>query len=477
MYTVILVDDEPWAIQSLENTLPWAEYGFTVKGRYTNAMEAWQAILQNTPAVVFIDIRMPDITGLEILQKSREEGLDTIFVMVSGHEEFEYVHKAMRFGAFDYCLKPVEINKGRSLLAEISEKLSKNAYLRYAMLCECIIGRTNPDFVFGCFRQQHGGYWQVAILRHVPEAAELMVYNAVSGLHYLPMRMGTRKLMLIFNGREGLENEIKRALLPLTSYGISIGSSQASTDRDRIISLISQAQSGSVSDFIWPEPRFVHYCEKENQDINICAKAVGDAIETCSIENFIEALHNLRGIVANQPVQPWHLIVFWNSIMDVFRCKSKPGLFTDSLLRISEPDDLRHYLWDFDNMCKTLSTIMNEFVNEYFGIRAEYVNNSFMALLEYVNNNYHQRGLRLTELAESFHLNLTYCSELFRKVTGMTYTEYLTQLRMKHALESIRTGNTNLQQLSYDIGYSDYFTFSKRFKQYHGAPPSKFVSP
>lgn len=478
MRKVFLIDDEPWALQSLEAALPWREFGFHISGRYTNALEAMDAIAHEPPDVAFIDIRMPDLTGLEIAQRSQS---DTIFVIVSGYEEFEYAQKAMRLGIFDYCLKPVEESTGRDLLKRISDKLAQESQMRYALLCEQILGRGDIDFIFDNFRPT-GDYWQAAILRLVSTEAEAEACQRVLDIKHLHMRMGIAKHMFIFNGhRDSLEAKVKEALSPLSGLGTYIGVSRAEPAKDGLIQMINQAHSSSLSDFIRSEPRFVTYDGNESPCLEASATAFAQAIDVCSTDGFAAALAELREIaVKGKDVQVWHLIRFWNHVMDAFRQKAafsrgaKGAPFAESLLRITEPIDLHHYLWDFENMCKSLAAVMEEFVHVYHGIQVErQVNDSFLALLDYVNNNYCQRGLRLTDLAIKFHMNLTHCSELFRKVTGATYTEYLTMLRMKHAEGSIRKGDTNLQQLAYELGYGDYFTFSKRFKQYHGISPSQ----
>ena len=76
-------------------------------------------------------------------------------------------------------------------------------------------------------------------------------------------------------------------------------------------------------------------------------------------------------------------------------------------------------------------------------------------------------------LAKRFHLNMAYCSEVFKKLAGMTFTDYMTKLRMEYAHRKIAEGGCDLQNLALEVGYGDYFAFSKRFKKYYGISPSQ----
>ena len=96
---------------------------------------------------------------------------------------------------------------------------------------------------------------------------------------------------------------------------------------------------------------------------------------------------------------------------------------------------------------------------------------NFAEIVEYVDAHYRER-LKLDALAKHFHLNTAYCSEVFKRVAGMTFTDYVTKLRMEYAHRKLSEGNCNLQDLALEVGYGDYFTFSKRFKKYYGVSPS-----
>ncbi|MBW7453998.1 response regulator, partial [Paenibacillus sepulcri] len=126
MYSVLLVDDEIWSLEGIRKLFDWEKQGFTVTAQVTDASEAYDLICSTKPDVVFTDIRMPEISGIELLTKTRKAGIQSEFVIVSGFAEFEYAQEALRRGAFDYQLKPIDPDEAGLLLQKLKAQLDLN---------------------------------------------------------------------------------------------------------------------------------------------------------------------------------------------------------------------------------------------------------------------------------------------------------------------------------------------------------------
>mgnify|MGYP000161406916 CR=1 FL=1 len=254
MYRVLLVDDEAWALVGIRKIFKWNEKGFEVIGETTDSEEAFQMICEQKPDVVFTDIRMPEVSGIDLIKMTRDRGGDTEFVIISGFGEFSYAQEALRQGAFDYRLKPLQYSEADELL----EKL------------------------------------------------------------------------------------------------------------------------------------FAHL-EEKNKNSRHRDKSV-DAVST---------------------------------VMEMDHCKHIDA------------------------------------------------NENFKDLLMFVNQNFKQE-LYLKELSSKFFINETYCSELFKKVTGKTFSEYINNLRIKNACRLFDTTGLTVDEVAREIGYKDYYYFNKVFKKYTGSTPFKY---
>jgi len=131
MWKVILVEDEIFVRESVREIIDWNSMGFEVVGEAGNGIEALQLIKHEKPDLVIADIIMPQMDGVELLRKSREEGLTAKFVMLTCMSEFEYMRKAMEYGASNYILKlSMNVKDLRETLGKIGAELDKEAMLR-----------------------------------------------------------------------------------------------------------------------------------------------------------------------------------------------------------------------------------------------------------------------------------------------------------------------------------------------------------
>ncbi|MBT2290404.1 response regulator [Paenibacillus albidus] len=127
MWKVLLVEDEVFVRESVREIIAWEELGFSVSGEAGNGAEALEMIRNDAPDLVITDIIMPQMDGVELLRKTREEGYASRFVMLTCMSDFEYVRQAMEYGASNYILKlSMSVNSLRETLRKISQELLKD---------------------------------------------------------------------------------------------------------------------------------------------------------------------------------------------------------------------------------------------------------------------------------------------------------------------------------------------------------------
>ena len=109
MLKVIVLEDEPNLRKELVLFTPWQELGFLLAGEGENGKEGLDLIQKYNPDIVLTDIRMPEMDGLQMIQKVQETmNSEPQWIIISGYTEFEYARKAMQLGVQEYLLKPVE---------------------------------------------------------------------------------------------------------------------------------------------------------------------------------------------------------------------------------------------------------------------------------------------------------------------------------------------------------------------------------
>lgn len=119
MLKVLLVDDEPFIVQGLCQLLDWEKENYEIAATAQNGREALEYLQTNKVDLIIADIKMPEMTGLELLETIRREQVsDAYFVILSGYGEFSYAQQAIRYSCMDYVLKPVE----KEILTEVIRK-------------------------------------------------------------------------------------------------------------------------------------------------------------------------------------------------------------------------------------------------------------------------------------------------------------------------------------------------------------------
>jgi YesN/AraC family two-component response regulator len=130
MYSIYIVDDEQPIIQRLCDSIPWLEHGFEIAGSNSNPQTAFAEIIRMKPEVVFTDLKMPGLNGLELITKLRESGADMEFVMLSAFDEFQAVRELFLMGGVDYILKPLDHDNAALVLEKVSRKLASRHHQR-----------------------------------------------------------------------------------------------------------------------------------------------------------------------------------------------------------------------------------------------------------------------------------------------------------------------------------------------------------
>ncbi|WP_284646556.1 response regulator transcription factor [Paenibacillus silviterrae] len=128
MYNVLVVDDETWMCEGMTAIIHRTNSHFQVVQTAENGLKALAALQEKRFDVVFADIRMPGMDGLELLRKMRSEGYRQPVVIISGHHEFDYAKTAIRHGVYDYLLKPVDRQEISGVLEKLARELDGEAF-------------------------------------------------------------------------------------------------------------------------------------------------------------------------------------------------------------------------------------------------------------------------------------------------------------------------------------------------------------
>lgn len=105
---ILIVDDEKYEAALIEKCVDWTKEGFELVGSAQTAASALELFAARVPDIVFCDINMPVMNGLEMSRRMKEERKEVCIIIVTGYREFEYARQALELGAQNYILKPIQ---------------------------------------------------------------------------------------------------------------------------------------------------------------------------------------------------------------------------------------------------------------------------------------------------------------------------------------------------------------------------------
>lgn len=467
MIKVMLLDDELWELRGLKNMLPWEKYGFTVLYALGNPLEALEILQKESIDVLVSDIRMPALDGISLIKKMREMSLDTEVVFVSGYAEFEYAQEALRAGAYDYLLKPVDLELTGSLLARLKKHLEAKRQIKLLQLMDAI---TNCKLSFASLFPKIGGAYAC---------------QAVMGGLFLASCFDGRKevasfcipyehdcLVCFFAYGEGFApDSFLGQMFPEEPLGLSLPLSGAEIDSpDSLNRLLKQAFAAYHSSFFL-RPHALYLYEASDRDVlHGIAEEFQALLKNARTQELAQFLENLPHALRGAAINVNGMVRLWNQLM--LTVSPNSDLYDEACL-LSAEHMLEQYA-DVNHLIHKLKLFLESQAASDPGRSAEENNEIYCSMIGYIHQHF-KESLTLYDVAEHVHVTFSYASRLFKKYGNTNYSKYLTELRMDLACKLLTDSDKSTEEICYEIGYNDYFYFNKTFKKHTGQTPLQYL--
>lgn len=194
MKTILIVDDEPRTRQGIRKTLEsWSAGKYRIETA-ASGVDALAWLKNNEANLIITDIRMPELGGLELVKKLNDRTNPPLVILISGHSEFDYAHKALQYGVVEYLLKPLEKNK---LVQAVELALQREEKMNRIEKMEKLV---DPKLLMVLQDEQYSSQVQEAILyvdEHLQEPITLR--ELAEHLH-----MNASYFSVLFKGQTGL---------------------------------------------------------------------------------------------------------------------------------------------------------------------------------------------------------------------------------------------------------------------------------
>lgn len=514
MYRVLIVDDEAFIREGLKVICDWEELGFSVCGDAASGEEALQKILQEKPDLVLMDIKMPGMTGLEIIKKCKDAGVSSRFIVISGYSDFTYAQEAIRYGVNNYLTKPVDEdeliptvksiknamdkeNRDTSHLVQIRRK-AKDVILHDIMQAadplDTLLTKEDIDEL-----ELDADIYQIVIYENFSPDTTTGAYSFADLLKVTNRGEHTFNHFL-YDGRDVVLLKGTYALNRFQDFlskyeGPTPPQSGSPLDMlflayGRPVSTLSEVHKSYAEALTLVRRRF--FCMNGQHTLGYeelpNVEAASQEISPVALQIYADAFVSYLQTFNRKKVIST-LSELEDFLYDVKNNISEVKLFlTDLYLRIKEGISViyQNTTIPFESNTKVINLISDrhylyeiiQFLSEQFEMIMNSTGNPSRNsvlddVLYYIDHNY-QNNIKLETIAPLFGYNSAYLGKIFSKTVGENFNSYVDHMRIEHSKELLLNKGLKVYEIAERVGYRNVDYFHKKFRKYVGLSPAEF---
>lgn len=493
----LVVEDEEKIAAGICSKISGLDPDFVIVGKASNGKEALELLNTCHPHVVFTDIAMPEMNGMELSRQIRRSSPNTVVVIISGYSDFSYAQQCMKYGVSNYLLKPLQDDVLLETLFDIKKNLSHFSVReqrhilysdrfdvtddaeRYLLANICmgnVIYNVQDEEVLRFYQEQTG---QVRWNKIMAELFDRETEWFAADEHCPNQKMVAVKIKHV------QQEEILRMLQKLPVLV------QEYTDLPVNICITKE---GVLKEEVWDYTRHLRNMMKQRLVIghNGCFCLEDD-------EKFSNDMLEIVKMKLNTYIKNYFISTnlenFLNEMQTIFKYMQSNHATQESIekvclyiIRLLELSKMNQEDLDLEEiqerMIRSISILVSEKelfetllgeikkLNGY--METLYEDNVEKRLLDYVDEHYLNIE-SVEKVADEFGYNYAYLSRLFKRKVGKSMNRYITEKKMFLAKDLLeKHPDISLAEISEMCGYNDYRYFSRVFKGETGEAPSEY---
>lgn len=515
-WKVLVADDEPVILDGIRKFVEQSDCRCEVAATADNGEKAIELIDQLHPDIVISDIRMPKATGLDMIHRYNGKKWSPKFIFISGYNEFEYVHEAIRYGAVDFLLKPVTLPELKKSLMKATGQLEDQEVIRtlqqdkddiqkffesiyagneysekeyYAHFKDAGIRLEGKDLVAVCYSFEEntfGSSPHAELMRFlVLDQVEAWYTKNQCGFVIQKDRTGCCVVAAVERRahaevEQNLVDPVLAAVREEYQTELLVGIGEIV---DSVKSLLFAYKSAVFAKelYYFDEKPFivssrVHHdfkCSFEDYE------AAADRIIRDMVENgenveadgnaVFQSIYELH--YGNQRAARNRILLFVNSVTEGLKKYGVPAETVDPfgenmLKEVQNAPLFRTVKEEIIADLRELSGKIQE--NGAPGERREIV-----AARNYMKKHYAE-DISLAKLAAQADMNPAYFSVLFKKETGQNYMTYLTKIRLREAHRLVVGTDMLTYEIAERVGYRNVRSLTDAFRKEYGQNPMDY---
>jgi two-component system response regulator YesN len=529
MLKVLLVDDDIIIRTTLMSMIDWEQCGFMVAGEVNNGVECIQRMSTDRFDLIITDMNMPIMDGIALIESICKYYPEIEVIVISGHDNYDYVRTSLKKGAIDYILKQ---NLNKEILCEVLEivkykikeknkllyhnkfqleQLSKGrSFMLYFLVHDILSGniscketkleleKMGTPFLFINFvlcyievknfpdlrlrkKDQVIKSYIDLVKRIIMEDGHGLVTNLEDGyfiafIDFEKVKSG----LLVYQKLTGILSRINTNSEKYMGLHTSIAVSDLCGNYDKIPELFQKIRKSLENKFyeeqqiVWQHDEML----KVESQMSLSIYEKEDILRLLEVRDKEGILHTLDDLfdecrkknVSVSSVK--EIVVELIRIAIQFCMKHGLGVMRDELEKTLLLDDYVNK--NFRGLCKLVIQTYEKVLLEFTNLQEERGNNPHVIkAMKYINAHYRTR-VSLTDTAEYVGVNAQYLSRLIKEEYKKGFAEILNEMRVEIACEMIRSHNYKVKEIVEKAGFSNYNYFFKVFKDVTGLTPIEY---
>lgn len=506
MLKILIVDDETPIREWIHFCIQKSPVSYDVVGLASNGQEALEIFNEKLPDIVFTDIKMPLMDGMELLKKIKSQKPSTEIVILTCHSDFEYARQAVKFGAKEYILK-TEIND--RVIYDLLKKFEESIYATHklrneelnsmhlkmeAFMRNYILNKqsqANANITEDELRTYNipvrdGFLFSMALkfpqnmLKDFTENFTIPKAEGIENIFGFTFDKDTFILMGNISGTPSTLLQINKtyefALLLKKYNSCTIGLSNIYNGLKKMRTTIEEALK--QLDFAFYTGEGTINRKSTSQDSSQVLLQMNDRIQGMMAEARQKGMDSIK-----ENIIAWFSIAEEKGILSITDLKklclrilqftlSQTGLNRDSVNYMQSVEEDIADIQLFGELKKYTVSKVEQLLNS---MRQKESNYSYAVskAVRYIRDHYAE-AVSLTQVAEYVNLNTDYFCRRFKEETGNNFSNFLTKIRLEKARELLKTTNMKVYEIAECVGYENLSYFSTIFKKYYSVNPFDF---
>lgn len=521
-YKVLLADDEEDIRVGISKKMDWASLGFVLVGQAENGREALELAEQLQPDLVLTDIKMPFMDGLELCSILTRRLPASKFVVFSGFDDFDYARQAIGMNVSEYILKPINAAELTAVLRKLRERLDRERTerqdvenlrrlydeslptLRNLFLSRLMDGQIDRDRVSELASRHQvcleGGAFAAAII-HIDghkDRRELLSLSVQKLFEENFSAQGCVCRPFLYNGSVALlaamedgsriygvidaadrvcslaESYLGLRLtvgvgLPLEDPGDLPRSAEGARNALEYRGLVGKGRTIFIGDLEPSGRLYLSFDENDERELVNAVKLCGEEEVREAVDRLVDKLE-----ASGLPMSQLHLF-FLELFTCLLRLSRGSGLDLDEVFGPGFMGTVQ--AMDFNSPQELGAWCRDRCLRIWELIRSQRTDSAWRAIeraKDYIAGHFSDSDLSVETLCRYLHLSPAYFSTLFKRETGMSFTAYVTEVRMNEAAALLRGTEEKTYIIAEKTGYPDPNYFSYVFKKRFGVSPTKY---